>query len=81
MRVLLSILIEFTLVAASAHGQDRSTHVSIGTLQMTGGGVAQPPGPGNRATTGAAQQRAPTQTHITVGTLQMTGQAHARTQP
>ena len=70
------ILLAFLLAGAPAQGEERSTRVSVGTLQMTGWGAAQPPIP--RALIDAARRGAGAkQIPISVGTLQMTGRGQA----
>jgi hypothetical protein len=71
------ILLAF-LAGAPAHGEERSTRVSVGTLQMTGWGAAQPPIPRARAVIDAVRRDAGAkQIRISVGTLHMTGRRQA----
>lgn len=71
------ILLAFLLAGAPAQGEERSTRVAVGTLQMTGWGAAQPI-PRARALIDAARRGAGAkQIHISVGTLQMTGRGQA----
>jgi hypothetical protein len=67
------ILFAFMVLGASALGQEHSTRVSVGTLQMTGRGAEQRP-----AITAARRGTPASQTHISVGTLQMTGRGSAQ---
>lgn len=72
------ILLAFLLAGAPAQGEERSTRVSVGTLQMTGWGAAQPPIPRARPLINAARRGAAAkQIPISVGTLQMTGRGQA----
>ena len=72
------ILLAFLLAGAPAQGEERSTRVAVGTLQMTGWGAVQPPIPRARAVIDAARRDAGAkQIHISVGTLHMTGRRQA----
>jgi hypothetical protein len=72
------ILLSFALGAGSAHGDEHSTRLPIGTLQTTGRGAAPPAIPGARPFIEPVRRDAQaTRTHIPIGTLQMTGRGQA----
>jgi hypothetical protein len=74
----LFILLTFMLAAVSGRAEEHPTHLSTGTLQMTGRGAAEAPVPAAGASTNSARRGAPANgTRIPLGTLQMTGRSQA----